>query len=604
MGRKTLLLEPNYKNKYPPLGLMKLATYFRKCGDDLRFFKGNLRDLAVKLLSEEFFREVKNVTLAKYESNILQFIKTGQCIYIDTIPEFIWSNDYIVLRKYRQQYVAESYPKFDIICVTTLFTFYWKETVNTINGAKKFLKPDGKLYVGGIAATLLPKKFYEATEIKPIQGQLNKAGIFDKNSKVIIDTLPLDYSILEEIDYKYPASNSYFGYMTRGCPNRCSFCVVPRLEKKYRSYIAIKLQLEETTALFGQRKDLLLLDNNVFASKKFNKIINEIKDCGFHRGATYTPPSEYAIAIKHLRASKKENRNVRAYTNKIIKIYDSIAEKLPENEQGEFYLTREKANLLYPVYADVKSILNFDEIARPLYDKYFKHSPKVRYIDFNQGVDARHVIEEKIKKLSELNIRPLRIAFDHYSMADIYCNAVRLAAKYGIKNLSNYLLYNYLDKPDELYQRMRVNVDLCEELGVSIYSFPMKYHPIDDPKYFDNRNYIGKYWNRKFIRAVQAVLNATKGKIGRGKTFFEEAFGRNLDEFHKILWMPEAFIIHRFKYKDNLTKQWWEQFNSLNKEQDEILKNIISKNDFTNINDVTKNKKILTILKFYKIKRE
>ena len=46
--------------------------------------------------------------------------------------------------------------------------------------------------------------------------------------------------------------------------------------------------------------------------------------------------------------------------------------------------------------------------------------------------------------------------------------------------LSNYLLYNFEDKPEELYYRLRMNVDLCEELGASIYSFPMKYHPIND----------------------------------------------------------------------------------------------------------------------------
>ena len=38
MKRKILLLEPNYKNKYPPLGLMKLATYHRMLGDDVTFY--------------------------------------------------------------------------------------------------------------------------------------------------------------------------------------------------------------------------------------------------------------------------------------------------------------------------------------------------------------------------------------------------------------------------------------------------------------------------------------------------------------------------------------------------------------------------------------
>ena len=58
MNRRVLLIEPNYKNKYPPMGLMKLATYFRRCSDDVRFFKGDLRTLRAQLLCEEYFDEV------------------------------------------------------------------------------------------------------------------------------------------------------------------------------------------------------------------------------------------------------------------------------------------------------------------------------------------------------------------------------------------------------------------------------------------------------------------------------------------------------------------------------------------------------------------
>lgn len=47
MSRKVLLVEPNYKNKYPPMGLMKIATYYRNLGDDVTFFKGDLRDLVL-----------------------------------------------------------------------------------------------------------------------------------------------------------------------------------------------------------------------------------------------------------------------------------------------------------------------------------------------------------------------------------------------------------------------------------------------------------------------------------------------------------------------------------------------------------------------------
>ena len=140
--------------------------------------------------------------------------------------------------------------------------------------------------------------------------------------------------------------------------------------------------------------------------------------------------------------------------------------------------------------------------------------------------------------------------------------AVELAAKYGINKLSNYLLYNEKDKPVELYQRLKINVELCDSLGIDIYSFPMKFHPINGEKWFAIRNFIGKYWNRKFIRAVQTILNATKGKIGKGKSFFYEAFGNDESEYFKLLYMPETYILFRFFFKDKgYTEKWWNEFN-------------------------------------------
>jgi len=47
MPRKILLVEPNYKNKYPPMGLMKIASYYRAIGDDVKFFKGDLNTLVL-----------------------------------------------------------------------------------------------------------------------------------------------------------------------------------------------------------------------------------------------------------------------------------------------------------------------------------------------------------------------------------------------------------------------------------------------------------------------------------------------------------------------------------------------------------------------------
>lgn len=601
MNRKILLIEPNYKNKYPPMGLMKIATYYRRCHDDVRFFKGDLKMFSARLLCEEFFKEIQDTSLGKYFTKLTEYIKTGKYISLDTIPNFRNSEYETILKKYRSNYKNRNFPTFDVVGVTTLFTFYWKQTIDTINYAKAFCKPDGKMLVGGIASTILPEYVFQETGIHPHEGLLDTPGVLDEGNTDVIDELPLDYSILEEIDYEYPAHDAYFGYMTRGCPRDCAFCAVSKLEPNYKNYISIKHQIAYIDEHFGAKKDLLLMDNNVFASNCFDAIIDEIKECGFAKGATYIPPSEYEIALENLR----NDLNPRAYIRKIIKLYDKLASKLSEDDAGEFYLIREQNALLYPETATKESILEFDEIVHPMYDKAFKKIKRSRYIDFNQGVDARLVTENKMKKLAEINIRPLRIAFDHYEQRDKYIAAIEKAAKYGITDLSNYLLYNYKDEPKELYYRMKINVDLCEQLNVTIYSFPMKYHPIDNPAYFRNRDFIGEHWNRKFIRAIQAVLNATKGKIGRGKSFFEEAFGIDLEAFMDILWMPEAFIIHRFKYKDNLTAEWRLKFNALNEQQMQSAKYIIAKNSFTD-EDILQASDIAVreVLEYYRIKRD
>ena len=53
MKRNVLLLEPNYKNKFPPIGLMKLATYFRLRGDNVVFYKGDLKEFLINDITSD-----------------------------------------------------------------------------------------------------------------------------------------------------------------------------------------------------------------------------------------------------------------------------------------------------------------------------------------------------------------------------------------------------------------------------------------------------------------------------------------------------------------------------------------------------------------------
>ena len=71
MNRKVLLIEPNYKNKYPPMGLMKIATYYRRCNDDVRFFKGDLKKFAAQYFVKSFVLKQKKLLLENIFLNLL-----------------------------------------------------------------------------------------------------------------------------------------------------------------------------------------------------------------------------------------------------------------------------------------------------------------------------------------------------------------------------------------------------------------------------------------------------------------------------------------------------------------------------------------------------
>lgn len=288
-----------------------------------------------------------------------------------------------------------------------------------------------------------------------------------------------------------------------------------------------------------------------------------------------------------------------AYLRKAYFLFRELLAKSKGETQIFIYNTLKENKLLKIETCEKENIYIAYETVKEIYENQRNKSSKLRYVDFNQGVDARLFTEEKVRLLSEIPIRPLRVAFDDLKFKDVYIKAIRLGAKYGLKDFSNYLLYNFNDQPEELYQRFRINVDLCDELNISIYSFPMKYHPLIGD-YSENRDYIGQHWNRKFIRAIQAILNATKGKIGKGTSFFEKAFGRDVEEYMELLHMPETYLLYRYFFeKIGLTQQWREEFMQLKGEDKKVALKIIYKNDFNHVETQTNNLLVLNFLKHY-----
>src|SRR6266545_5019843 len=435
-GKNILLIEPGYKNKYPPLGLMKIAAYHGPNGkkDNVKFIKG------------ESDRSVLSVA---------------------------W----------------------DRIYVTTLFSFEWKTIARSIDFALKVShNQPSRIFVGGIAASLMHEAFLEVPEwkgIRFIKGLLSDAPAIslqlddfaeelyssDRNGTPIEDLIP-DYSILEQIKpyYIYPVHDAYFAYASRGCVRKCHFCGVPKLEGAQRDAQSITGVVRGIQERHGEKKDLTLMDNNVVASPNYKNIIAEIRDLGFERGAK---------------------------------------------------LSRGRV-------------------------------PVQRRVDFNQGVDARILCKDEmyLREMSTICIKPLRIAFDHIGVRKPYETAIRYANQFGLNELSNYMLYNFHDSPEDLYERMKLNIDLNVELGTRIFSFPMRYQPTD----LKDRSHVGERWNRYYLRSMQIILQATHGIVSGSPDFFRRAFGDSMLEFETLLARPEKYLFNRAYFEELGGKSEFEEF--------------------------------------------
>lgn len=500
---RVLLVEPNYKNKYPPMGLMKISTYHKMLGDEVHFVKG-----------------------------------------VDpNVDAAVW----------------------DRIYITTLFTFDFSISVETILHYMRLVDDVSSLYVGGIMASLMPENIVEATGIERshiLTGLFTDTSVVGDNNDINVDQLPLDYDILEDVNYKYPAGDNYFAYTTRGCPNHCSFCAVPILEPNFHVTNNIVEQIRAIDQKYGPKQHLLLLDNNVLNTPNLESLVDDLCAAGFGRGAKYVDPGTYNIVMMRYHNGDRAE----FLDKKMIAYLDKFKKRIKSPEKLDTFLQIVIGAEEAEDYAGY--MLEHEDELSPIVEKYRSKTPKARYLDFNQGVDGRKINDDNMTQLARLAIKPLRIAFDDIKLKDTYCAAVRTAHRHGIKEISNYILFNYKDKPEDLYERLKINMELNRELGIQIFSFPMKYSPINRT----DRSYIGVNWTKKSIRAISAILQVTKGVVAAGSDFFYKAFGNTLEEYFELLAMPRELIMFRHHFEENGTTAAWEKlYQAMSDEQKKEL---------------------------------
>ena len=367
---------------------------------------------------------------------------------------------------------------------------------------------------------------------------------------------------------------------------------MPILEPSFHVTNNIIDQIRTIDEKYGPKQHLLLPNNNVLNTTDLKSLVDDLCAAGFGQGAKYTDPGAYNIVMMRYKNGDRADflgKKIAAYLEGFKKRIKS-AEMLEEFLQ--IVIGAEDAE----DYAQY--MLDHEEELSPIIEKYRSKAKKARYLDFNQGVDGRKINDENMEQLARLAIHPLRIAFDDIHLKDVYCKAVRTARRHGIKEISNYILFNYKDKPEDLYERLRVNIELNEELGIQIFSFPMKYSPISET----DRTYIGANWCKKSVRAISAILQVTKGVVAAGSSFFYKAFGNNLDEFYEILAMPRELIMFRSHFEgDGTTAKWQALYRKLNDEQKNRLMEIVSHN-MSELRNIPWPDDLREILEFYLIK--
>ena len=146
--------------------------------------------------------------------------------------------------------VDSKYPNLALMKISA----YHKSVGDSVEWHNPFDRYD-RLYMSKVFSFTPDYDYY----INNVCGEIIRGGTgYDIHSSLPeeIDMMQPDYSIYPTID-----NRTSYGFLTRGCPNKCKWCVVPQKEGNIRPY----MDIDEIT-IGGMRPYAILMDNNVLAS--------------------------------------------------------------------------------------------------------------------------------------------------------------------------------------------------------------------------------------------------------------------------------------------------------------------------------------------------
>ena len=187
-------MQPDYYTTFPPLGLLKLAAYHRDIGD-----------------------------------NVLPLV--------------------IGEKKIKE--------KPDLIYITSLFTFSWKEVHNAVHYYKDCF-PKAKVWLGGVYASIMPKHAAASG------ADYVHLGIFEK-----AESYPPAYDMWDE---QWDGS---IIFSSRGCIRNCGFCAVPKIEGR-----PSRIQGSIKKFVSDKHSKIIFFDNNILGAHNWRMILDELIEIG------------------------------------------------------------------------------------------------------------------------------------------------------------------------------------------------------------------------------------------------------------------------------------------------------------------------------------
>lgn len=175
-------------------------------------------------------------------------------------------------------------------------------------------------------------------------------------------------------------------------------------------------------------------------------------------------------------------------------------------------LNAQKDSIVHLIWPEHKRVILFDNnfLASSGWENVLREIEELDlYVDFNQGLDARLITEHVAKRISEVKVdRFVRISYDYTGMGPYVKRAIELLKANGIngRNILVYMLYNFTDTPQDLFNRIK------STLTWGAVSYPMRYQPTNT---LSKNTYVARNWDTKRLEAVQRARRV----IGSGGAF-------------------------------------------------------------------------------------